>query len=108
MYHFGINLAYVLWALAILICVTSFRKWRKKQRERRFIPRIRYHRETRKNQPKTHAGFFACPDCGLLAEEPCDCPECSLVKPVRMIPGDPKALELYLQRQTIFYGLPLD
>lgn len=103
--HYGeFNLAYALWAIAILICFACYRNWRRKHRDRRFIPRIRYHPEARTEKPKAQSGFYVCPDCGLLADQKGDCPECSDVKPTCMVPGDPDALELYLERQKIFYG----
>lgn len=108
MKYIDFNLPTVFWALVITVCFVIFMLWRRKCRERRFVPGMRFHPEARTFQKSTRAGFFVCPDCGLLAEQVGDCPECSDVKPLRMIPGDPDALELYLQRQTIFYGSPLE
>jgi len=54
------------------------------------------------------SGFFACPVCGLLADNACNCPECSDVVPVAMKRGDPLKLHLYIQRRQIYYGSTTD
>lgn len=105
---YGINIIPLLLACAFILCVLRFGQLHRKRQAQKFIPRLRYLPHTPEGNERRKNSFFVCPECGYLADAACACPECSLVKPVHMEPGDPSKLEQYLQRQTIFYGAPLE
>ena len=69
---------------------------------------VRYTKDYEIQALERTKGFYVCPHCCMMADAPCECPECSQGKPVKMIPGDPDKIPQYLERQTIFYGAPLD
>ena len=108
MHVYGIHIIPLLLVCAFLLCVLRFMQLHKRNQAQKYVPHLRYLPDTPRGKEKKKNSFFVCPECGYLADDACDCPECSLVKPVPMVPGDPSKLEQYLQRQTIFYGAPLD